>query len=96
MGDVLVGLGGRKKSQAEGFLGDWGLEILAGARLSTVSAGVKSTWTVRGYGELRGENVGRGKGGGGKGSRREGWGEREAEKGRKEKEAGPGCSQSQR
>lgn len=96
MGDVLVGLGGRKKSQAEGFLGDWGLEILACARLSTVSAGVKSTWTVRGYGELRGENVGRGKGGGGKGSRREGWGEREGEKGRKEKEAGPGCSQSQR
>ena len=96
MGDVLVGLGGRKKSQAEGFLGDWGLEILAGARLSTVSAGVKSTWTVRGYRELRGENVGRGKGGGGRGSRREGWGEREGETGRKEKEAGPGCSQSQR
>lgn len=31
MDDVLVGLRGRKqdvKSQAEGFLGDWGLEIL--------------------------------------------------------------------
>lgn len=50
------------KSQAEGFLGDWGLEILAGARLSTLSAGVSSTWTVRGYGELSGENVRRGKG----------------------------------
>lgn len=49
------------KSQAEGFLGDWGLEILDSARLSTVSAGVNSTWTVRGYGELRGENVGRGR-----------------------------------
>lgn len=73
------------KSQAEGFLGDWGLEILAGARLSTVSAGVNSTWTVRGYRELRGENMGRGKGAE----------EREGEKGRKKKEAGPGCSWSQ-
>lgn len=89
------GAGSRMKSQAEGFLGDWGLEILDNARLSTVSAGVNSTWTVRGYGELRGENVGRGKGGGGRGSRREGWEEREGEKGRKKKEAGPGCSWSQ-